>query len=81
MIGHSTNNGIGNLIMAGSNRLRYSPNLHSGELNRPLTLPRQAWFAVFGIALLIAFGWVALRSGPRAPANSSETRNLKRKVT
>ncbi|HEX7954157.1 MAG TPA: efflux RND transporter periplasmic adaptor subunit [Burkholderiales bacterium] len=33
----------------------------------PFTLPRQFWFAAFGIALLIAFGWVATTSGPLAP--------------
>ncbi|MBI2315488.1 MAG: efflux RND transporter periplasmic adaptor subunit [Betaproteobacteria bacterium] len=31
------------------------------------TLPRQIWFAAFGIALLMALGWVATRSGPLAP--------------
>lgn len=33
----------------------------------PLTLPRQVWFAAFGIFLLFAFGWVATKSGPLAP--------------
>jgi HlyD family secretion protein len=33
----------------------------------PVTLPRQVWFAVFGIALLLALGWVATTSGPLAP--------------
>jgi len=33
----------------------------------PITLPRQVWFAVFGIALLLALGWVATTSGPLAP--------------
>lgn len=32
-----------------------------------LTLPRQVWFAAFGIFLLFAFGWVATKSGPLAP--------------
>ncbi len=38
------------------------------------TLPRQVWFAAFGIALLLAFGWVALRSGPLAPIQVTVTR-------
>ncbi len=33
----------------------------------PITLPRQVWFAAFGIALLLALGWVATTSGPLAP--------------
>jgi len=45
-----------------------------------LTLPRQAWFAVFGIALLIGFGWVALRSGPLAPIKVTVTQAAKGKV-
>jgi len=33
----------------------------------PFTLPRQVWFAAFGVALLLALGWVATQSGPLAP--------------
>ncbi|MBN8450511.1 MAG: hypothetical protein J0M13_16220 [Candidatus Accumulibacter sp.] len=29
----------------------------------PFPLPRQAWFAVFGMGLLLALGWVATKSG------------------
>ncbi|MBI4290525.1 MAG: efflux RND transporter periplasmic adaptor subunit [Betaproteobacteria bacterium] len=29
--------------------------------------PRQIWFAAVGVALLLALGWVATRSGPLAP--------------
>jgi HlyD family secretion protein len=36
-------------------------------MNMSVTVPRQLWFAAFGIALLLAFGWVATRSGPLAP--------------
>jgi HlyD family secretion protein len=32
-----------------------------------LALTRKVWFAVFGVALLLAFGWVATTSGPLAP--------------
>ncbi len=32
-----------------------------------MTLPRRVWFGVFGIVLLLVFGWVAARSGPLAP--------------
>ena len=30
-------------------------------------LPRQAWFAVVGVVLRIALGWVLFNSGPLAP--------------
>jgi hypothetical protein len=30
------------------------------------SLPRQIWFALIGIALVLAFGWVATKSGPFA---------------
>lgn len=40
----------------------------------PFTLPRQVWFAVFGMVLLLAFGWVVLRSGPLAPIRVTATR-------
>lgn len=33
----------------------------------PFPLTRQAWFAAFGIGLLLALGWVATTSGPLAP--------------
>lgn len=32
-----------------------------------IKLPRQIWFITFGLALLLAFGWVATTSGPLAP--------------
>jgi hypothetical protein len=28
---------------------------------------RRLWFAAFGVSLLLAFGWVATKSGPLAP--------------
>ena len=31
------------------------------------TVPRQLWFAAFGVALLLALAWVATKSGPLAP--------------
>lgn len=33
----------------------------------PIKLPRQIWFIIFGLALLLAFAWVATTSGPLAP--------------
>jgi HlyD family secretion protein len=36
-------------------------------MNMSFTVPRQLWFAAFGVALLLAFGWVATKSGPLAP--------------
>ena len=39
----------------------------------PITLPRQIWFAIFGIALLLALIWVALKSGPLAPIRVTVT--------
>ena len=49
---------------------------------KPLpTLPRQIWFAAFGIALLAAFIWAALRSGPLAPIKITVTRVVKGEVT
>jgi len=33
----------------------------------PITLRRQVWFALFGIALLVVFGWVSMKRGPFAP--------------
>ncbi|MDE2311206.1 MAG: efflux RND transporter periplasmic adaptor subunit [Betaproteobacteria bacterium] len=44
------------------------------------TLPRQVWFAAFGVALLLALGWVALRSGPLAPIQVTVTRVAKGEV-
>ena len=38
------------------------------------SLPRQIWFVLIGIALVLAFGWVATRSGPFAPINVTVTR-------
>lgn len=32
----------------------------------PFALPRQVWFAAFGVLLLLALGWVATQSGPLA---------------
>jgi len=46
----------------------------------PLTLPRQVWFATFGVALLLALGWVATRSGPLAPIKVTITRAAKGEV-
>ncbi len=42
-------------------------------LTSPLILPRQVWFAAFGVALLLAFGWVATQSGPLAPIRVTVT--------
>ena len=36
-------------------------------MNLPFTLPRWAWLAAAGTAVLLAFGWVATTSGPLAP--------------
>jgi HlyD family secretion protein len=37
-------------------------------------LPRQVWFAAFSVALMLALGWVATRSGPLAPTQVTVTR-------
>ena len=37
------------------------------------TLPRQVWFAAFGVALLIAFAWLTTTSGPLAPIKVTVT--------
>jgi len=37
-------------------------------------LPRWAWFSLLGIALLLAFAWVATTSGPLAPIKVTMTR-------
>lgn len=39
----------------------------------PITLPRQIWFAAFGVVLLFALIWVALKSGPLAPIQVTVT--------
>lgn len=46
-------------------------------MKMPFTLPRQVWFAVFGIALLLALGWVATTSGPLAPIKVTVTQITK----
>jgi HlyD family secretion protein len=40
----------------------------------PFTLPRQVWFVVIGIALMLAFGWLVMTSGPFAPVKVTVTR-------
>ncbi len=42
-------------------------------MKRRFTIPRQVWFAAFGIALLLALGWVATQSGPLAPIQVTVT--------
>ena len=37
------------------------------------TAKRQMWFGAFGLALLLAFGWVATQSGPLAPIQVTVT--------
>jgi HlyD family secretion protein len=49
-------------------------------MKMPFTVPRQVWFALFGVALLLAFGWVALKSGPFAPIKVTLTRVAKGEV-
>ena len=39
----------------------------------PITLPRHIWFAIFGIALLLALIWAALKSGSLAPIQVTVT--------
>ena len=39
----------------------------------PAKLPRQLLFAAFGLALMLAFGWVATKSGPFAPVKVTVT--------
>jgi hypothetical protein len=46
-----------------------------------LTLPRQIWFAVFGMALLLGFGWVATTTGPLAPIEVTVTHVVKGEVS
>lgn len=45
-----------------------------------MNLPRQVWFAAFGVALLLAFGIVALRSGPLAPIQVTVTQVAKGEI-
>ncbi len=47
----------------------------------PMILPRQIWFSAFGIVLLLAFAWVALKSGPLAPIQVTVTQVAKGKVS
>jgi HlyD family secretion protein len=49
-------------------------------LKIPSTLPRQVWFAAFGIALLLALGWVATKSGPFAPIKVTVAQGVKGEV-
>ncbi len=43
-------------------------------------LPRQVWFVLFGVMLLLAFGWVAMTSGPLAPIKVTVTQVAKGEV-
>jgi len=43
-------------------------------MKMPFSLPRQVWFVLTGIALVLAFGWVATQSGPFAPIKVTVTR-------
>jgi HlyD family secretion protein len=47
----------------------------------PFTLPRWFWLAVLGTALLAAFGWVAMKSGPLAPIQVTVTPVVTGEVT
>lgn len=47
----------------------------------PLILPRQVWFTAFGVALLLAFGWVATQSGPLAPIRVTVTQVVNGEVS
>jgi HlyD family secretion protein len=46
----------------------------------PKIPPRQAWFGALGAALLIAFTWLAMTSGPLAPIKVTVTRVAKGEV-
>lgn len=46
----------------------------------PFSLSRQVWFALLGIALLLAFVWVATTSGPLAPIKVTVTQVAKGEV-
>ena len=39
----------------------------------PVSLSPKIWFAVFGVALLLALGWVSTKSGPLAPIEVTVT--------
>ena len=47
----------------------------------PFTLPRWFWLAVLGTALLAAFAWVAMKSGPLAPIQVTVTPVVTGEVT
>jgi HlyD family secretion protein len=47
----------------------------------PFTVPRQVWFAVFGIALLLALVWVLMKSGPLAPIKVTVTQVVKGEIS
>lgn len=46
----------------------------------PFTLSRKVWFAIVGIALLAALGWVLTTSGPLAPIRVTVAKAAKGKV-
>jgi len=46
-------------------------------MNIPKTLPRQVWFGLIAIALLLAFAWGIIRSGPLAPIQVTVTKVAK----
>lgn len=43
-------------------------------------LPRQVWFAIVGVALLLSLGWVLFNSGPLAPTGVTIAKAAKGKV-
>jgi HlyD family secretion protein len=47
----------------------------------PMISRRQIWFIVFGVALLLAFGWAATQTGPLAPTRVTVTRVVKGDVS
>lgn len=49
-------------------------------MKMPFTLPRKVWFAIVGIVLLIALGWVLITSGPLAPIRVAVAKAAKGKV-
>ena len=49
-------------------------------MRMPFTLSRKVWFAVVGIVLLIALGWVLTTSGPLAPIRVTVAKAAKGKV-
>ncbi len=46
-----------------------------------MKLPRQIWIAAIAIPLLLAFGWMAMTSGPLAPIRVTVTPAAKGKVS